>query len=147
MFSLVKSLPYLIMASALAYGAHWFMINQLENNITDLESELAQVREENIGYRTAAQSCEQTVKDLRASVAAQQIEIGTLQSENQAVTRDRDSYLSVFKKRGRNFTRLARQRPGRIEPIINNGTSEVFDTIEQDTQHESTDDTVSPDTP
>ena len=147
MLGLIRSLPYMAVVAGLAYGAHWFIVNQLEGSITELENELAQVREENIGLRTAAQSCEQTVENLQETVAEQILQIGSLQVENQSITRDRDSYLSVFSKRGRNFTRNARRKPGLIEPIINNGTQEVFDSIEQDTQHESTDVTTDPDTP
>lgn len=147
MLGLIRSLPYMAVVAGLAYGAHWFIVNQLEGSITELENDLAQVREENIGLRTAAQSCEQTVENLQETVAEQILQIGSLQVENQSITRDRDSYLSVFSKRGRNFTRLARQKPGLIEPIINNGTQEVFDTIQQDTQDENISTTAEPDTP
>jgi hypothetical protein len=41
-----------------------------------------------------------------------------------------DDYLSIFKRH--NLTKLARVKPGLIEPRINKGTKDVFDAIEQD---------------
>ena len=43
-----------------------------------------------------------------------------------------DDYLSIFKRH--NLTKLARAKPGLIEPRINNGTQKVFRAIEQDSQ-------------
>jgi myosin heavy subunit len=138
MFGLIRSLPYIAVVAALAYGAHWFIVNQLENEIVDLRNDLKQIQMENIALQTAAQTCEQTVQSLEEQITKQQADISELQTSNQTITQERDSYLSVFSKRGRNFTLNARRKPGLIEPIINNGTQEVFDSIEQDTQHEST---------
>ena len=43
-----------------------------------------------------------------------------------------DGYLSIFKRH--DMTKLARAKPGLIEPRINNGTKEVFRSIEQASQ-------------
>ena len=41
-----------------------------------------------------------------------------------------DDYLSIFKRH--DLTKLARVKPGLIEPRINNGTKKVFESIEND---------------
>lgn len=145
MFGLIRSLPYIAIVAALAYGAHLFMINQLENKITQQDNLIEQLRLENIGFKASAQECKLRVEDLVAEREKQQTQIDTLIRQNTEITADRDSYVGIFKKRGRNFTNTSRTKPGLVEPIINNGTIEVFEQIEQDTQYEETTDTDSPD--
>ena len=144
MFSLIRSLPYIAITAALAYGAHWFMVNQLENRITAQQNEIEQLRMDNIALQTSEQECKLRVDDLVAEREKQQTQIDTLIRQNTEITADRDSYVGIFKKRGRNFTNTSRAKPGLVEPIINNGTIEVFEQIEQDTQYEQTTDTDSP---
>ena len=43
-----------------------------------------------------------------------------------------DDYLSIFKRH--DLTKLARVKPGLIEPRINNGTKKVFEQIEKDSE-------------
>src|SRR5210317_648161 len=98
MFGLIRSLPYIAVMAALAYGAHWFIVNQLENEIVDLRNDLKQIQMENIALQTAAQTCEQTVQSLEEQITKQQADISELQTSNQTITQERDSYLSVFSK-------------------------------------------------
>ena len=144
MFSLIRSNLYIAITAALAYGAHWFKVNQLENRITAQQNEIEQLRMDNIALQTSEQECKLRVDDLVAEREKQQTQIDTLIRQNTEITIDRDSYVGIFKKRGRNFTNTSRAKPGLVEPIINNGTIEVFEQIEQDTQYEQTTDTDSP---
>ena len=42
-------------------------------------------------------------------------------------------YLDIFKRH--NLSKLAAAKPGLIETRVNNGTKEVFDSIEQDSRN------------
>jgi len=42
-------------------------------------------------------------------------------------------YLDIFKRH--NLTKLAAAKPGLIEPRVNKGTKDVFDSIEEDSRN------------
>jgi len=52
--------------------------------------------------------------------------------KNAEIEGEMNRYLSIFSRH--DLTKLAAARPGLIEPRVNNGTKDVFETIEQDTQ-------------
>ena len=54
-----------------------------------------------------------------------------IQSRNQEIEQEMSRYLDIFKRH--NLTKLASAKPGLIEPRINKGTKDVFDSIEKDT--------------
>ena len=49
--------------------------------------------------------------------------------KNNAMQTEMDDYLSIFKRH--DLTKLAKAKPGLIQPRINNGTKEVFRAIEE----------------
>jgi hypothetical protein len=55
--------------------------------------------------------------------------VGALTEKNNAMQQEMDGYLSIFKRH--DMTRLARAKPGLIEPRINKGTKAVFRSIEE----------------
>jgi len=56
-----------------------------------------------------------------------------IQSKNQAIEVEMTRYLDIFKRH--NLTKLAAAKPGLIEPRINKGTKNVFDSIEEDSRN------------
>ena len=56
-----------------------------------------------------------------------------LQSKNQAIEAEMSRYLDIFKRH--NLSKLAAAKPGLIETRVNNGTKEVFESIEQDSRN------------
>jgi hypothetical protein len=52
-----------------------------------------------------------------------------IQSRNQKIEAEMNRYLDIFKRH--NLTKLASAKPGLLEPRVNNGTKEVFDSIEE----------------
>ena len=58
--------------------------------------------------------------------------VGELTAKTAALTAERDEYLGIFKRH--DMTRLARVKPGLIEPRINKGTADVFRQIEEDSR-------------
>ena len=56
-----------------------------------------------------------------------------MQSRNQEIEAEMSRYLDIFRRH--DLSKLASARPGLIEPIINNGTKEVFESIEEDSRN------------
>ena len=55
-----------------------------------------------------------------------------IQSRNQEIEQEMSRYLDMFKRH--NLTKLAAAKPGLIEPRVNKGTKDVFDSIEEDSR-------------
>ena len=58
--------------------------------------------------------------------------VGELTEKSNQLKKERDEYLGIFKRH--DMTRLARVKPGLIEPRINKGTAQVFRSIETDSK-------------
>jgi predicted RND superfamily exporter protein len=56
-----------------------------------------------------------------------------IQRKNQQIEQEMNRYLDIFKRH--NLSKLAAAKPGLIETRVNNGTKEVFDSIEQDSRN------------
>ena len=56
-----------------------------------------------------------------------------IQSRNQEIEQEMSRYLDIFKRH--NLTKLAAAKPGLIEPRVNKGTKDVFDSIEEDSRN------------
>ena len=55
-----------------------------------------------------------------------------IQSRNQEIEEEMSRYLDIFKRH--NLSKLAAAKPGLIETRVNNGTKDVFDSIEADSR-------------
>ena len=111
---------------------HKTTITALENRLADLQSEVDFTRAENVALQTAAQTNEATIRSLEAKSAQQAQQMGVLTQNNQKLSSERDEFMSIFKRH--NLTKLARSKPGMIEPRINDGTHRVLETIMEDTR-------------
>ena len=132
MFSLIKILPILLVLTGSAYGYHNYTINSKESQITQLKLNVNTLQNNVIRLESALQRSEQSVKDAIENLKKQQMTIGEMTAKNETLSRERDEYLSIFKRH--DLTNLARVKPGLIEPRINNGTKTVFRQIEQDSK-------------
>ena len=56
-----------------------------------------------------------------------------LQSRNQSIEAEMSRYLDIFKRH--DLTKLAAAKPGLLEPRVNIGTKNVFDSIEEDSRN------------
>ena len=56
-----------------------------------------------------------------------------LQSKNQEIEMEMNRYLDIFKRH--NLAKLAAAKPGLIETRVNNGTKNVFESIEEDSRN------------
>ena len=89
----------------------------------------------------AVETQKETITTLQNDFATQTEGLLTIQSKNQAIEAEMNRYLDIFKRH--NLTKLAAAKPGLIEPRINKGTKDVFDSIEEDSRNiDSLDDGV-----
>jgi hypothetical protein len=132
MIAYLKMLPILILVGGLAYAAHWFIVNEKDNRINQLQSNVDQLTVNNVALQAAAQQNEATIRSMESQMAAQVAQIGALTDVNNQIQQERDEYLSIFRRH--DLTKLARARPGLIESRINKGTQEVFRQIEEDSR-------------
>ena len=132
MLGLIKMLPLLAVVGAGAYGYHTLEIGKRETTIAQLEKNNVVLKENSVRLETALEtetaSREQAEKNLKVQLEA----VGKLTEANSAMQEEMDDYLSIFKRH--DLTKLARVKPGLIEPRINNGTKKVFEQIEKDSE-------------
>ena len=130
MLGLIKMLPLLAVVGAGAYGYHTLEIGKRETAIAQLEKNNVVLKENSMRLETALEtetaSREQAEKNLKVQLEA----VGKLTEANTEMQAEMDDYLSIFKRH--DLTKLARVKPGLIEPRINNGTKKVFEQIEKD---------------
>ena len=132
MLGLIKMLPLLAVVGAGAYGYHTLEVGKRETTIAQLEKNNVVLKENSMRLETALEtetaSREQAEKNLKVQLEA----VGKLTEANTAMQEEMDDYLSIFKRH--DLTKLARVKPGLIEPRINNGTKKVFEQIEKDSE-------------
>ena len=74
-----------------------------------------------------------TIQTLQKDFALQTQGLLNLQNKNQEIELEMSRYLDIFKRH--NLSKLAAAKPGLIETRVNNGTKEVFESIEQDSRN------------
>lgn len=83
----------------------------------------------NVALEGAVATQEATIKNMQNDFALQTKQLGDLQKKSQATQLEMNRYLDIFKRH--NLTKLAAAKPGLLEPKINKGTKNVFDSIEE----------------
>jgi hypothetical protein len=73
-----------------------------------------------------------TIEAIQNNLAQTTQALSGLQSQNQQYEIQMADYLDVFRRH--NLSKLASAKPGMVEVDANNGTKEVFDAIEADSQ-------------
>ena len=130
MFGALKLLPLLLVVAGGAYAYHTTTVAQKDATIAQLEANNVILKENTTKLETALEtetaSREQAEQNLQLQLKA----VGELTEKNTAMQEEMDDYLSIFKRH--DLTRLARAKPGLVEPRINNGTKKVFEAIEND---------------
>lgn len=132
LFSLAKYLPVALLIGGAGYGAHMFVVDDLKDKINSLSSELTTVTQRAETLESAAQVNQDTIRSLQNRLQQQTKQVKELTEIRQNLTRERDQYLSIFRRH--DLTQLSRAKPGLIEPRINSGTEDVFRQLEQDSR-------------
>ena len=105
---------------ALGLGG-WFLYNQ---NIT--------LKNENTALTFAVEEQKQTIAAVQQSYETQGKALNNLSTRNAEIEGEMNRYLDIFRRH--NLNQLAAAKPGLIEKRVNNGTKEVFDSIENDSK-------------
>ena len=107
-------------------------MSKAEAKIARLEAN-AVVLKENAAKLDAAFEAEKAARERSEQNLQIQLEaVSALTEKNTEMQAEMDDYLSIFKRH--NLTKLARVKPGLIEPRINKGTKDVFEAIEKDSE-------------
>jgi hypothetical protein len=83
----------------------------------------------NAALEGAVATQEAAIENMQNDFALQTKSLGELQAKSQATQLEMNRYLDIFKRH--NLTKLAAAKPGLLEPKINKGTKNVFDSIEE----------------
>ena len=83
----------------------------------------------NMALESAVATQEEAIKTMQNDFALQTQQLGELQKKSQEAQIEMNRYLDIFKRH--NLTKLAAAKPGLLEPRINKGTKNVFDSIEE----------------
>jgi hypothetical protein len=82
----------------------------------------------NAALEGAVATQEEAISTMQNDFALQTKSLGELQAKSQATQLEMNRYLDIFKRH--NLTKLAAAKPGMLEPRINKGTKNVFESIE-----------------
>jgi len=81
----------------------------------------------------AVETQKDAINNLQNDLVLQTNSLLELQGRNQEIQKEMSRYLDIFKRH--NLTKLAAAKPGLLEPKINKGTKNVFDSIEKDSRN------------
>ena len=87
----------------------------------------------NQAFELRSQEQKLTIDSLQNDFALQTKGLLSIQAKNQEIETEMNRYLDMFKRH--NLTKLAAAKPGLIEPRVNKGTKDVFDSIEKDSRN------------
>jgi len=129
MFGMLKMLPIALILAGAGYAYHTTVVGQKDLAIAQLEKNNVILKENTIKLETAFETAETARVQSEQNLQKQLKVIGELGEKNNAMQQEMDNYLSIFKRH--DLTRLAKAKPGLIQPRINKGTKEVFRAIEE----------------
>ena len=130
MLGLIKAMPLILLVAGGAYAYHTTTVSKAEAKIVRLEANTVVLKENaaklNAAFESEKAARERSEQNLQIQLQA----VSDLTEKNTEMQAEMDDYLSIFKRH--DLTKLARVKPGLIEPRINKGTKDVFEAIEQD---------------
>ena len=132
MLGFIKTLPIMILLGGLAFGAHKFVVTQLETRIANQQQQIDVLNQQNVALQTAAQTNEATIRSLEETNKQQISQINTLSTQSSEWEQQAKDAMQIFANH--NFTKLARLRPDTIERQANDATRAVFDSVEEDSR-------------
>ena len=130
MLGLIKAMPLILLVAGGAYAYHTTTVSKAEAKIARLEANAVVLKENaaklNVAFESEKAARERSEQNRQIQLQA----VSDLTEKNTEMQAEMDDYLSIFKRH--DLTKLARVKPGLIEPRINKGTKDVFEAIEQD---------------
>ena len=132
MLGMLKALPLMLVLAGAGYMYHTTVVSQKDAIIARLEGNAVILKENaaklELAFESEAAARQRAEENLETQLQA----VSELSERANAMQAEMDDYVSIFKRH--DLTRLARAKPGLIEPRINKGTKEVFRAIEQDSR-------------
>jgi hypothetical protein len=98
-----------------------------------LWSENSKLSALNQAFELRNQEQKLAIESLQNDFTLQTEGLQQIQLKNQEIQKEMNRYIDIFKRH--NLTKLASAKPGLIEPRINKGTKDVFDSIEEDSRN------------
>lgn len=132
MLAYFKMLPLIAVVSAGGYFYHNYKINEYERIVKEKNAIIARYEANVQTMKEINERNKEAITKLKQDAIEQREAYDSLSQNFSRVTRERDEYLSIFRRH--NLTKLARIKPGLIEPRINKGTEDVFRQIEEDSR-------------
>ena len=132
MLGMIKMLPIMLLLAGAGYAYHTTVVSQKDAQIARLEANAVTLKENAMRLETAFEREQAARERSEQNLQSQLKAVGDLTEKNNAMQQEMDGYLSIFKRH--DMTRLARAKPGLIEPRINKGTQAVFRSIEEASQ-------------
>ena len=123
-------MPYLIMifVFALSGVGGLYYNTKLELEETKANNMILKQNQEKLESAIETQKEEMERREADFKLQTQAMNDMTLR--NQEIQQEMNRYLDIFKRH--NLTKLAIAKPGLIQPRVNEGTKDVFDSIEND---------------
>ncbi len=132
MLFFIKLLPVLLLVGGGAYGYHTVKVNEMSATIAQKESAIVILKSNEEKLIAAEEQNRKSIETMKQDIEKQREAFTNLSTQHAQLTKERDEYMSIFRKH--DLTKLARRKPGLIEPRINNGTAQVFRQVEQDSR-------------
>ena len=88
------------------------------------------LKSENLAYEVRDQEQREAIAAIQENFERQTSALNSLTARNAEIEGEMSRYLDIFRRH--NLNKLALARPGLIETRVNNGTKDVFDSIESD---------------
>jgi len=90
------------------------------------------LKNENTALNFAVEEQKKTIEAIKESYETQGRALNQLTSRNAEIESEMNRYMDIFRRH--NLNQLASAKPGLIETRVNNGTKQVFDSIEEDSK-------------
>ncbi len=119
----------MLVIGALAFGAHKFIVGNLNDTIDKQAMQIEQYVAQNVALQTAAQQNENTIRSLEAGMLRQIELTQDLTLRFNEAQKQKDEALRIFNEH--DITKLARNKPGLMEPRANRATKLEFEGIEE----------------
>ena len=87
---------------------------------------------ENLAFQVRDQEQQATIKAQQESFERQSSALNNMTARNAEIEGEMNRYLDIFKRH--NLNKLAIAKPGLIEKRVNDGTTKIFITIENDSK-------------
>jgi len=99
----------------------WFLYNENQT-----------LKSNNLKLESAVEEQQAAMTAMKESFERQGLALNELSQKNAQIEQEMNGYLDIFRRH--NLNMLAEAKPGLIENRINNGTTQVFESIENDSK-------------